>query len=385
MSFIKKINIFLNDAFSEGVIDQDTKQKLDNFAKNYKGKSISSFLNIIVFFGGFIIILGLIMVISKNWNQFSNFAKISTYITLLIGFNILAYMLQKTSPITSRIIYFIIAGYILAGIGLIAQIFHLNIEIDEAFLLWFFMILPMAILLRHGWIGAMAMLSFYYWTSINANDNFYNYEKNFQNKLLFYTTIFSSMILISRSLTTLKHSFEKLKYFGYFSLGFVTFFMSFSHKIFSEQSSKISPSLHPITIAIIAFNIICLTNNCIKVFRKRAKFLDVVQTPEFIIILLNIFSLFVFTNRYIMTSILYSLVWFVGFGLMIYRGEIEKNKTMINVGIWCIMIGIIARFIDLIGTMLFTGSMFILFGTILILIAFLAEKYRKNLINKIFK
>jgi uncharacterized membrane protein len=75
----------------------------------------------------------------------------------------------------------------------------------------------------------------------------------------------------------------------------------------------------------------------------------------------------------------------MGFGLMIYRGEIEKNKTMINVGIWCIMIGIIARFVDLIGTMLFTGSMFILFGTVLILIAFLAEKYRKNLINKIFK
>ena len=45
---------------------------------------------------------------------------------------------------------------------------------------------------------------------------------------------------------------------------------------------------------------------------------------------------------------------------------------------------VIARFIDLVGTMLFTGSMFILFGLTLIAVAFGAEKYRKGLINKIF-
>ena len=70
---------------------------------------------------------------------------------------------------------------------------------------------------------------------------------------------------------------------------------------------------------------------------------------------------------------------------MIYRGEIEKNKTLINVGTWCVMIGIIARFFDLAGTMLLTGSMFILFGFVLIAIAYIGEKYRKNLIKKIFK
>ena len=106
--------------------------------------------------------------------------------------------------------------------------------------------------------------------------------------------------------------------------------------------------------------------------------------PEFTIILLNVISLLAFTNQ-ILTSILYSFVWFVGFGAMIYRGEMERSKTMINIGTWCIMIGLIARFFDYFRTMLFTGSMFILFGVVLILIAYLGEKYRKNLINKIFK
>jgi hypothetical protein len=47
------------------------------------------------------------------------------------------------------------------------------------------------------------------------------------------------------------------------------------------------------------------------------------------------------------------------------------------------MIGIIFRFIDLMGSLLFTGSMFIFFGIILIGIAFIGEKYRKNLVEKI--
>ena len=62
-----------------------------------------------------------------------------------------------------------------------------------------------------------------------------------------------------------------------------------------------------------------------------------------------------------------------------------KNKTLINVGTWCFMIGIMGRFFDLVGTMLFTGSIFILFGVVLILIAYIGEKYRKNLIKKVFK
>ena len=70
---------------------------------------------------------------------------------------------------------------------------------------------------------------------------------------------------------------------------------------------------------------------------------------------------------------------------MIYRGEIEKNKTLINIGTWCVIIGLIARFVDLVETMLFTGSMFILFGIVLILTAYVGEKYRKNLINKVLK
>ncbi len=384
MSFVKKINLFLDKALSNGILDQNTKEKLQNFAVNYERKSISSFANSIISFGGFAIILGITLVISSNWDKISDFTKISTYIALLIGFHISAYQLRTISPKISQIIYYIIAGYILAGIGLIAQIYNLSSKNGEAYLMWFFMIIPMSILLRDNRIGVMAMMGLYFWIIINANINFYNSEYNWQSQIIFITTIFTNMILIPRISDNLKNSFEQIGFIGYLFLGITTFSMGFAHDILPKEKMS-SILLHPITIVIIVLNVIFLTNNFIKNFRERKKLVDIFQLPEFIIAILNLIPLFIFVDHKLLISISYWIIWFLSCGLMIYRGEIEKNKTLINIGTWCVIIGLIARFVDLVETMLFTGSMFILFGIVLILIAYVGEKYRKNLINKVFK
>ena len=384
MSFVKKINLFLDKALSNGILDQNTKEKLQNFAVNYERKSISSFANSIISFGGFAIILGITLVISSNWDKISNFTKISSYIALLIGFHISAYLLRTISPKISQIIYYIIAGYILAGIGLIAQIYNLSSKNGEAYLMWFFMIIPMSILLRDNRIGVMAMMGLYFWIIINANINFYNSEYNWQSQIIFITTIFTNMVLIPRISDNLKNSFEQIGFIGYLFLGITTFSMGFAHDILPKEKMS-SILLHPITIVIIVLNVIFLTNNFIKNFRERKKLVDIFQLPEFIIAILNLIPLFIFVDHKLLISISYWIIWFLSCGLMIYRGEIEKNKTLINIGTWCVIIGLIARFVDLVETMLFTGSMFILFGIVLILIAYVGEKYRKNLINKVFK
>lgn len=384
MSFVKKINLFLDKALSNGILDQNTKEKLQNFAVNYERKSISSFANSIISFGGFAIILGITLVISSNWDKISDFTKISSYIALLIGFHISAYLLRTISPKISQIIYYIIAGYILAGIGLIAQIYNLSSKNGEAYLMWFFMIIPMSILLRDNRIGVMAMMGLYFWIIINANINFYNSEYNWQSQIIFITTIFTNMVLIPRISDNLKNSFEQIGFIGYLFLGITTFSMGFAHDILPKEKMS-SILLHPIMIAIIVLNVICLTNNFIKNFRERKKLVDIFQLPEFIIAILNLIPLFIFVDHKLLISISYWIIWFLSCGLMIYRGEIEKNKTLINIGTWCVIIGLIARFVDLVETMLFTGSMFILFGIVLILIAYVGEKYRKNLINKVFK
>ncbi len=56
---------------------------------------------------------------------------------------------------------------------------------------------------------------------------------------------------------------------------------------------------------------------------------------------------------------------------------------MINVGSRFVAIGIMIKFIDLFKTLLVTGIWFVIIGFIIVVIAFVAEKYRKKLINKI--
>ena len=382
MSFTKKLHTFLNEANTKGVVDQETKQKLQNFADNYEQKSILSFLNAIGFFGGAAIILGLILLVSHNWNQIPNLLKISTYLATLTAFHIAAYSLREKNQKISRILYFISAGYVLAGIGLIAQIYHLHSNIGTAYLIWFIMILPMALLLRDGWIGTLAMLSFYLWVNINANLNFYDFGDDDKSQLIYITALLSSMVLLPKTFTRLKDSLHHIKLIGYISLAIMTLTMGFSHEILSKHQEPIS--LHPITITILLFNAACLLYNLLQAFKTSPKFSDIIQLPETLIIALTLAAFLIFPNHKLTTSIFYWAIWFWGSALMIYRGELERSRGLINTGTWCVMIGLIARFIDLVGTMLFTGSMFILFGLTLIAVAFGAEKYRKGLINKIF-
>lgn len=382
MSFTKKINTFLNDALAEKVVDEATTKKLQAFAKNYEHKSVLSFFNIISLFGGIAIILGAILIVSHNWHQISNLIKISAYILILIAFQASAYLFRETNPKISHIIYFIVAGYILLGVGLISQIYHLTNTNGVVYLIWFFMILPMAILLNNKWISLMSLFGFYLWININANLNF---KTNLQSQIIFATTISSSLILLSRTFYRIKDHFNHAQCIGYIILGFMTFVMGFKdfYPMVNLKSSHLG--LHPITIIIIVFNAICLAINLIKNFQAKAKFSYIIQLPESIILVLNLLPLFTHLDQKILVSILYWITWFWGSLAMIYKGEIERSKRLINIGVWCIMIGLIARSIDLVGTMLFTGSMFMFFGIILIIIAYAGEKYRKTLINNLFK
>ena len=142
MSSNKKISSFINEASKAKIIDKSTKIKLQKFAEKYDYKSILSFLKIIGFCGAISIILGLILLIGENWDEIPNIVKFCSYISSIIGLYVSAFLLQNNYEKISQIIYFIIAGLMIAGIGLIAQIFHLTSENGEAFLSLFLLTIP---------------------------------------------------------------------------------------------------------------------------------------------------------------------------------------------------------------------------------------------------
>jgi uncharacterized membrane protein len=380
MSFVKKLSLFLNAAEDKNLINNTTNKKLRHFAQTNKTKSgIGSLLNIIGFFGGITVILGLILVISHNWSTIPNTIKILAYITTLLTFHFAAYKLHDSHQRIAHILHFIGAGYVIAGIGLIAQIYHLSSNDGRAFLLWSILITPLAIILKHKWIGVMVMFSFYTWIHINLGVH-YNSFVDIRSSVVYFTTISTSMILIPLFFKLVNNCFDHVRFFGIGILMILTFTMGFSHELINHKTGAMS--IDKITIGILITNLLILIYLSARDHKhNNSLFLSTAQIA-IILSVINLVPFLIQNIPAIIISILYWVIWFYFSVIIIYQGITQENKAMINFGTWGIIIGIIIRFTDIIGTMLFTGSMFILLGTILVIITFIAERFLHNTINK---
>lgn len=371
---IKKINNFLNEARINNIVDEKNYNSLKKFATEYDNrKSIFSLINIIGSLGALAIILGIILIISHNWTLIPNSIKISFYILSLIAFHLVAYLVRENYPKTSSALHFAGALYIIAGIGLIAQIFHLSDNSGSAYLLWFLMIVPLAITLENKQIIFLSVFVFYLWLTINSEFN--HYLQNESSITLYYTTLATSLMILPKISEKLFSS--NFEYIGGIILGILLVSMGFSHEILST-TSKHDFNCHPVTLAIFAINII------LTIYIIASKNSNYIKYIEFAIFLLisSLVSTSINFFPIIATSLIYWVLAFAYGVLIIYYGIKNQNKNLVNIGSWYITLEIITRFIDLVGTMLFTGAMFILFGLIMITFAFYAEKYRKYLINK---
>lgn len=376
MSFTKKLDEFLLEARKNEVIDDNIHQKLQNFAINHKNKAeISAFVNIIGFLGGLTVLLGLILIISHNWSNIANIVKISFYLISLAGIHLAAYFINDNHPKTSQILHFLGAGYVIAGIGLIAQIYHLSSEDGKSLLLWFIMIFPLAFILKHKWIGIMATFIFYAWLTINSN--YYGHLKSIENTAIYFSTTAISLILIPRIIASFSDCLNSVKFFGIALLLQIVISMGFVHDM-QSQSSLAEISLHPVTIILLVLNLSTLLYLLIRQQNDNSD-----RHLSLLLLITNLLPFIINKNNLIVISIIYWIIWFYFSAIMIYQGLLKGEKNSITLGSWCIVIGLIARFLDIIGTLLFTGSMFILFGIILIIAAYFGEHYRKYLINKI--
>ncbi len=91
-------------------------------------------------------------------------------------------------------------------------------------------------------------------------------------------------------------------------------------------------------------------------------------------------------NIYFLPLIISILSWITYFGLSVwgvFYGALNHRRSILNISILFLGIGIFTRFIDLIERMMPTGMMFISCGILLFVIGFALEKWRKNLIQTV--
>ncbi len=379
MSSFKNLENLLAEAKNSNIIDEATQRKLEELAQNQNKKSsLISFVNVIGFLGGFAILLGLSLIIAHNWQNISNFTKITTYSIMLAAFHVVGLALQDRHQKIAQIFHFVGAGFVICGVGLIAQIFHLSSDKGEAYLAWFVMIAPLAVILKDKWIGVMAVFALYSWLAINSGIN--KGTMSYAIAASYLSAISISLILLPKLLSRANSCFDNARFVGGAILMAQILSIGFYHNTPNNLSHE-AGVIGTQTIIFLVLDLLCLgyflsakNNN-----ENEAKY---EKYSNLLLLAALLLPLVIGKVDTLLLSIIYWALWFAFCAVMIYRGAIKGSKTSINLGSWGATIGLLARFYDIIGTMLFTGAMFIIFGVALIAIAYFGEQMRKHFINK---
>lgn len=109
-----------------------------------------------------VVMTGLISLIAANWIYLSTVAKLVSYFILL---GTLGYFTYKRSPVPGVVRESLLTAYgllVLAGIGLIAQIYHVQADGHQAIFFWLVIILPVVLatssrLLNNIWFVGFAL------------------------------------------------------------------------------------------------------------------------------------------------------------------------------------------------------------------------------------
>jgi len=387
MSFNKKLESFLDSAVSGGIIDDNKKSALMDFASSAEDKKgMSLFITAVSFMGGIAVILGIILVIASNWHEIKDSVKIGSFIALMAVLHLSAFYLtevKKDFYSTAASLHFIGAGMVLAGIGLYAQIYNLASTNGSAYLTWSLLTIPLAFALLNRAIGLMSLTGFLLWLNIYTFDAV---AEEIRFVLTFLTleavSIYTFFLLFARP-SWLKKLVSFVSYSTiYITLGILGFMHELSYADFSSTWREGSAFFLPVHIGLLVFVIAGTVHLIYKSLQDREEYRKTAVEAGVLAGAMSAFGLSYVTDNLAVISFASWVVWFVSAIAFVSLGARLKDNSMVNRGVFLFGLGLFLRFVDLVDTMLRTGVAFIMFGIVLMVTAYLLEKWRKRILTK---
>lgn len=105
------------------------------------------------------VITGVVSVIAANWDAIGDYTKLVSYFLLQVGLSALLFRRRNNPGYVRELLITGCALFVLAGIGLIGQVFHLRSDGWQGLLLWLVLVLPLSLLaegnlLPYLWVGS---------------------------------------------------------------------------------------------------------------------------------------------------------------------------------------------------------------------------------------
>jgi len=403
-SFSKKLKRLTRIATERGILDAGTAHALENLAEQQeRERGVRSLTSLLGALGGGIVALGVVLLVAANWQGIADGAKIAGLLLLLGGAHSVGFWITATNrpyvP-TAEGFHFIGAGLVVAGVGLVSQIYNLDARPPNGALIWFVAIVPLAYLLRSAAISGMAVVAFAFWAHLEGSFGRSAVEMpTFAGHLVLEVGPGIALLGTSSAMRDREPDIARvLQAFGIAPLGYGIYTLGF-YRYFSEPVSGVA-------LGAWALPVVALMLACFGLWVARENLAN--EAPwlrdrlnSFLVILLLIaattvaidfgvvplgpdLSFFSFGGgvTFSLASLLVTFAaWVMWFLLAFWCaafGTRSGRKRYLDVGVTAVGVGVVTRFFDLIGGQTGTGVLFVAGGSVLVGTAWAMEKWRRQ-------
>lgn len=409
--FHHRLDGLLKAAVEREIVSPGAADQLRDLARDQvKERGALTLAGALGWIGGLAVILGSILLIASNWDGISDGAKLAGFFVLLAGTHAAGFRITKSGlpyERTAASFHFMGAGLFLAGIGLVAQIYHLNGRPPNAVLLWFAGIAPLAVLLRSASIGVMSLFALLLWVHMEGTFTGSPFEmvSSVASHIVIELGIGAALIGFSgavkrsepRMASAMRACGALMLFYSVYLLGFYRYF-SRSNGWFG-QGIEGSPVLPLAALGLGAIGLVVggrhlssesawLRNRLLILLGAALAVAAVILGLEQGLISpgpkIEVFD-FGWTRRHALVDWMFTVlswaVWFLLGLWCIAWGAASDRKGYVNLGVLAIGVGIITRFLDLMGSLAETGTLFVVGGAALLGTAYGMERWRRKIVR----
>jgi uncharacterized membrane protein len=368
------------------------------------------FLVIVSFIGAVLVAAGIALLISAHWNEIPRGVKIAAGLALMLGAHAGGWWLHQGGgdapsparsatgasqprgnyPNTGEALHFAGSLLFLGNIALIGQIYNIVSRPPNTFLLWWIGIAALPWLLRSAAQFALLLLAIGIWFGVEINDATSLIRFDDEQQVLAYALlglVFTGFgFLLRRSAN--KDFSVVAETFGLLAFTLFSYpltwsgFLSWGYR-HAELNPWLLPALGTFAALLIALGCRNLTT---LLPRWRVTWGATLAGAAALLVAANFVpqqNEWQWFGRMTPLNTVAAIAFFIYGLLQVQVGVQERSRFLVNLGVTLIALDIIATYFGLFGSMAFTGMMFVISGTFLILFAVFLEKKRRALMKQI--
>ena len=409
-SFAQQLEHLLHAAEARGLVDSGLADKLTALAaERERDRGWLSLGGVLGRLGAGVTVLGVILLIAANWRDIGDGVKIVGFLVLLGGTYGAGFWIQWTRrpyPHFAEALQFLGAGLFVGGLALVGQIYHLAANPPRATLVWLLAIAPLAVLLRSPAISGLALFAAWLWLHLEGADSNSPLHVDGFTSYLMLSLGMGLALLGAQSMLGQDHrrirlvmrsAAQLMLFCGVYMLGFFRRFAPDRMAAVSEGSMALPLGALALGSVGIVLGWTRLAPEVPWLRARLTTLLVVLVTTCFAALLMDRgviphgprVSVFEFGSMArsevgpVIVSAAAWVVWFFFALWLVVYGALSRQRDFVNTGVLAFGLGIVTRFIDLIGGLADTGTLFVLGGIVLLGTAWAMERWRRAVVARI--